>query len=88
MEYVLVNLEGSNFKNFLARRPQPWWGLLRHYIDVKLSLSWPLHFLLLAAAPVKRKPYLVYIWFTFWVIRPAQSDLILILINVCNFLHK
>ena len=52
MEYVLANLEGSNFKIFLARRPQPWWGLLidtyRHYIEVKFSLSWPLHFLLLA----------------------------------------
>ena len=53
MEYVLANLEGSNFKNFLGPSAQPWWGLLRHhYIEVKLLLSWPVHFLLLAAAPV------------------------------------
>ena len=44
---------GFQFQNFLARWPQPRWGLLRHhYIEVKLLLSWPLHFLLLAAAPV------------------------------------
>ena len=38
MEYVLANLEGSNFKNFLTRWPLPWWGLLRHHsIEVKNS---------------------------------------------------
>ena len=50
MEYVLANLEVPISNIFLARRPQPWWGLLRHYIEVKLPLSWPLHLLLLAAA--------------------------------------
>ena len=48
MEYVLANREG-NFPG--PRRPQPWWGLLRHDIKVKLSVTWPLYFLLLAAAP-------------------------------------
>ena len=50
MEYVLANLEGSNFKTLITRQPQPWWGLLSHYIKVKLFLNWPLHSLLLATA--------------------------------------
>ena len=50
MEHVLANLKGPNFKNFPG--PIHGGGLLRYYIKMKLPLSWPLHFLLLAAVPV------------------------------------
>ena len=36
--HVLANLEGLNFKNFLARSRQPWWRLLRYYIYLALPL--------------------------------------------------
>ena len=56
MKYVFQS-RGFQFQKFpLPVGSNHGGASFRHYIEVKLPLSWPLHLLLLAAAPVSVGP--------------------------------